>query len=267
MKNNIEFKGPFNIYNLDKVLEQKLKSPGIYIWGFMVDSKYKPINCKNKVSFFPDKMKFLPYYVGMATGKSKMTIFKRLNKHKDVREFHANKYLRINEPFYKSFFKNEWFPIHYDRDDKNYNNNLIIYNLKNNNKAISYFNNPMLMFFLYKEKLLNKLNELFNVHEPNNLPITLDIFNDCIKFDILNEVVNNKLNFWFCYAEYIDESINDKDKRKFYEDLESLIYFSLKGKTIGKVKRWDGDNKGFIIKDKTNTNIFKFEPSTKFPGY
>jgi hypothetical protein len=266
MENTIEFKGPFNINHLDKDLEQKLNNPGIYIWGFMVDSNYNPINCKNIVSFSPEKMKFLPYYVGMATGKSNMTILDRLNQHKNVKVGNARKYLRINKPFLKSFFNDKCFPIHYQKDN-NFYKKLLSYNISKENKAISYFNNPMFMFFLYQKKLKTKLNELFNLHKSNQLPITLDIFKDCNIIDPLNDIVNNKFNFWFCYAECIHNCTNDKDITPFYESLESLTYFSLKGKTISEVKSWDGDNKGYVIKDGTKTNIFKLEPSVEFPGY
>jgi|688.fasta_scaffold157044_3 hypothetical protein len=265
MENTIEFKGPYNINDKDSYQNdlEKLNEPGIYIWGFMVDSNYNPINCKNIVSFSPEKMKFLPYYVGMATGKSNMTIYKRLNKHKKVSEGDASKYLRISKPFLKSFFKDE-FPIHYD-GDKKYCGQLMIYNIKNNNRAISYFNNPMFMFHLYQNKLKSKLIDLFYKNEPNQLPITLDIFKDCNIIDPLNDIVNNKLNFWFCYAE--KKITDDKDITPFYESLESLTYFSLKGKTISKVKRWKGVTNGYKIKDETNTNIFKIKPSEEFPGY
>jgi len=268
MDNTIEFKGPFNIYNNDSYQKHldKLNKPGIYIWGFMVDSKYNPLNCANKQIFDSEKMFFLPYYVGMATGKSNMTIYKRLKKHKDVKIGDASKYLRVTKEYLNSFFKE--IPIHYD-GDKKYCGQLMIYNIKNNNKAISYFNNPMFMFFLYKKKLTDKLDELFKNHEPNNVPITLDIFKDWID-DPLDEIVNNKNNFWFCYADdlsYENENANDNEKRAFYESLESLTYYSLKGKTISKVKRWIGDANGNKIKDETNTNIFKDEPSTEFPGY
>jgi hypothetical protein len=242
MENILEFKGPFNINDKDSYQNdlKKLNEPGIYIWGFMVDSNYNPINCKNTVSFSPEKMKFLPYYVGMATGKgknnNKMTIYKRLNKHKKVSEVPASKYLRIAKEYLNSFFKD--IPIHYD-GDKKYCGRLMIYNIKNNNRAISYFNNPMFMFHSYQNKLKSKLIDLFDKNEPNNIPVTLEIFKDCLEIDPLNDIVNNKLNFWFCYAdvESSKKSIDNKDITPFYESLESLTYFSLKGKTISKVKK------------------------------
>jgi hypothetical protein len=126
------------------------------------------------------------------------------------------------------------------------------------------------MFHSYQNKLKSKLIDLFDKNEPNNIPVTLEIFKDCLEIDPLNDIVNNKLNFWFCYAdvESSKKSIDNKDITPFYESLESLTYFSLKGKTISKVKKWSGDNKGYVIKDGTNdTNIFKPEPSTEFPGY
>lgn len=269
MENTIEFKGPFNINHLDKNLELEIDKPGIYIWGFMVDSNYNPLNCKNIVSFSSEKMKFLPYYVGMATGKgknNKMTIYKRLKQHKEVDKSNANKYLRINKPFLNSFFQDKCFPIHYQKDN-NYYKKLLVYNISKENNAISYFNNPMFMFFIYQKKLKTKLNELFNVYKSNDLPITLEIFKDCIKNDPLYDIVNNKFNFWFCYAEFNPKTNNEDNKKIIFEDLESFTYFSLKGKTISEVKSLDKINKCFTINDKTNTNIFKLEPSEEFPGY
>lgn len=267
MQNTIEFKGPFNINHLDKNLELEIDKPGIYIWGFMVDSKYNTLNCKNIKEFNSEKMSFLPYYVGMATGKSDMSIYKRLKKHKNVTKSDAAKYTRLSKKHLKTFYNDPLFPMHFDNESsKKYLNKLLIYNLNYDNKAISYINNPMFMFFLYQKKLINKLDELFKNHDPNNIPITLDIFKDWID-DPLDEIVNNKNNFWFCYAEFSYNKGNENEIRAFYESLESLTYFSLKGKTISKVKQWNEDKKRFTIKDITNTNIFKDEPSTEFTGY
>jgi hypothetical protein len=266
MENTLEFKGPFNIYNKESYKNHlvELNKPGVYIWGFMVDSKDNPINCQNKQIFDSKKMSFLPYYVGKKQDK----IINRLNEHKDVTKSHAAKYTRLSKKHLKTFYKAPLFPIHFDNESsKKYLSKLLIYNLNNDNKAISYFNNPMFMFFLYQEKLKSNLNELFINRKPNNIPITLDIFKDCIKIDPLNDIVNNNFNFWFCYAEHSHNYANDNEIRTFYESLESLTYFSLKGKTISKVKSWEGDNKGYVIKDGTKTNIFKLEPSEDFPGY
>lgn len=266
MENILKFKGPFNINHLDEVVEKSINKPGVYIWGFKF-YKNSDGSIDEPVDFNDlDENKeqiFIPYYVGMATGKSNMTIYKRLKKHKNVNIRDANKYLRITKEYLNSFFKE--IPIHYD-GDKKYCGKLMIYNIKNNNKAISYFNNPMFMFYLYQKKLINKLDELFKNHEPDNIPITLDIFKDWID-DPLDEIVNNKNNFWFCYAECSCKNANENKITAFYESLESLTYYSLKGKTISKVKRWKGDANGDKIKDETNTNIFKDEPSTEFPGY
>lgn len=266
MENKIVFKGPYNINKLDKDIEEKLNNPGIYIWGFMVDANYKPLNCKNIFQFIPNKMKFLPYYVGMATGNSDSSILKRLNQHKNVRIGNAAKYMRINKDALDSFYKDNSFPIHFQKD-KNYYKKLMIYNLKSEKNAIPYFNNPWFMFFLYKKKLLSKFNDLFKLKNSYNLPITSEIFNDCIKVDPLNDIVNKKANFWFCYAEFNITSNNDFDRKELYENLESLTYFSLKGKTISEVKTWKENNIGFIIQDNTNSAIFKNNPSFEFQGY
>lgn len=286
MENTIEFKGPFNINHLDKDLEKKINNPGIYIWGFMVDSKYNTLNCKNIKEFNSEKMSFLPYYVGMATGKSDMTIYKRLKKHKEVTKSDAAKYTRLSKKHLKTFYNDPLFPLHFDNESsKKYLNKLLIYNLNHDNKAISYFNNPMFMFFLYQKKLINKLDELFKNHEPNNVPITLDTFKDWID-DPLDEIVNNKNNFWFCYADdrsYENKNANDNEIRAFYESLESLTYYSLKGKTISKTKKFETISDNIQVKCNDNLiNIFKEKVLTKeiikkkylnekneveFPGY
>jgi hypothetical protein len=266
MENTIEFKGPFNINHLEKDLEKELKQPGIYIWGFMVDSNYNPLNCKNIVSFSPEKMKFLPYYVGMATGKgknNKMTIYMRLNQHKDVRNnASAIKYTRLSMKYLKTFFKDDSsFPI--KTSNSNITNKFIEIDKKSNHTLIEYYNNSR--FLDYKINDSNNDKSKINNEKPTNNPIT----NFCTINDTLQEIIIEKNNFWFCYVdvESSKKSIDNKDMTAFYESLESLTYFSLKGKTISKVKKWSGDDKGYVIKDVTKTNIFKLEPSTEFPGY
>jgi hypothetical protein len=264
MENTIEFKGPFNINHIDKDLETNLKNSGIYIWGFMVDSNYNPLNCKNIVSFSPEKMKFLPYYVGMATGKgknNKMTIYKRLNQHKDVRNnASAIKYTRLSMKYLKTFFKEDSsFPI--KTSNSNITNKFIEIDKKSNQTLIEYYNNSK--FLDYKINDSNNDKSKINNEKPTNNPIT----NFCTINDTLQEIIIEKNNFWFCYAECCHDCNNEKDITPFYESIESLTYFSLKGKTISKVKKWSGDNNGFVIKDGTKTNIFKLEPSEEFPGY
>jgi hypothetical protein len=264
MENTIEFKGPYNINDKDSYQNdlEKLNEPGIYIWGFMVDSNYNPLNCKNIVSFLPEKMKFLPYYVGMATGKGKnnrMTIYKRLNQHKDVRNnASAIKYTRLSMKYLKTFFKDDSsFPI--KTSNSNITNKFIEIDKKSNHTLIEYYNNSK--FLDYKINDSNNDKSKINNEKPTNNPIT----NFCTINDTLQEIIIEKNNFWFCYAEKIIS--DDKEITPFYESLESLTYYSLKGKTISKVKRWKGVTNGYKIKDETNTNIFKSEPSTEFPGY
>lgn len=264
MENTIEFKGPFNINHLDKNLELEIDKPGIYIWGFMVDSNYNPLNCKNIVSFSSEKMKFLPYYVGMATGKgknNKMTIYKRLNQHKEVRNNDsAIKYTRLSIKYLKEFFNDPLFPIKTSNHD--ITNKFIEIDKKSNHALIEYYNNSKFLDYKINNSIKDKTN--INNIKPTNNPIT----NFCTLNDTLQEVIVEKENFWFCYADCSHNCTNDIELKPFYESLESLTYYSLKGKTISKVKKWSGYNNGYVMKDGTNNaNIFKAEPSTEFPGY
>ncbi|MBP6127333.1 hypothetical protein [Flavobacterium sp.] len=272
MENTIEFKGPFNINHLDNHLEQKLKNPGIYIWGFKF-YKNSDGNIGEPVDFnYLDENKekiFIPYYVGMATGKGEknnvMTIIKRLNQHKDVRNNdNAIKYTRLSMQYLKIFFNDPDFPIktsNIDITNKFIEIDKSDENKKENGKQIEYYNNSKFLDYKIADSSIDKTK--INKDERTNNPIT----NFSTLNDTLDELIIIKNNFWFCYAECSYNKGNENEITAFYESLESLTYYSLKGKTISKVKRWKGVANGDKIKDETNTNIFKDEPSTEFPGY
>jgi hypothetical protein len=263
--NEIVFEGPLHSSSLDDP-KKDLNFEGVYIWGFMVDKDFKPINCVKKHEYKPDEMNFLPYYVGMATGKGKngMTVKKRLKSHKEVRKGDGAKYTRINESQFKSFHKDVDFPVHVG--NRQHHKEMILYYMKCKGNAIPYFNNPLFMLHQYEKQLTPKVLELFNKSIKSDLPITSKIFEGISIKDPLFNVVCNKDNFWFVCANA--KHLDHKNDESYFENLEGITYFSLKGKTISKTKpfkdlSWDN----FKLIDNTNTNIFKDQPSGIFLGY
>jgi hypothetical protein len=267
MDNTIEFKGPFNINHLDKGLEQELDKPGIYIWGFKFyknsdGSIGEPIDFNNLNE--NKKQIFLPYYVGKIEGK----LINRLNTHKKVTEGHAAKYTRVSSDYIKKFFNDEKFQIN---DGKKIN----IENIKSNT-GIEYYNNPdFLKHKINKENTID-LNNIISIGEDkNNNPIT--------KFkslnDNLDELINKKDNFWFCYGIVKNE---DGLFSCYLENFETLTFYSLKGKTISKTGNFDNLLEEIFLIDKTEVSIFKEKKVSKkiikekyldkkneveFPGY
>ena len=264
--NELTFEGPLHQSKLNDS-QIDLDFEGVYIWGFMVDKDFKPINCAKKHEYKPDEMTFLPYYVGMATGKGKsaMTVRKRLKSHKEVEKSHGAKYTRINEDQLDSFHKDtDNFPIHVGK--KSHYKEIIKYNLIHQEKAITYFNNPLFMFHLYKDKLSPRVHELFNVKKHNNLPINDEIFSGLSIKDPLKIIIKDKDNFWFVCANA--KHLDHKNDEKYFEKLEGITYYSLKGKTISVTKAFVKIlSNDYKIHDNTNTHIFKDQPSENFPGY
>lgn len=269
MENTIEFKGPFNIYNNDSYQNHldELNKPGIYIWGFKFyknsdGSIGEPVdfNCldENKEQIF------IPYYVGKIEGK----LINRLNTHKKVTEGHAAKYTRISSEYIKMFFEDEDFQIN---DGKK----IDIEKIKEN-KGIEYYNNPDFLKFRIKKENTIDLNNIISVGpSKNNNPITK--FNS-IK-DNLDELVNKKDNFWFCYGIVKNE---DSLFSCYLENFETLTFYSLKGKTISKTGNFNNLLEELLLIDKTDISIFKEKTMSKkiikekylnkineveFPGY
>jgi hypothetical protein len=267
MENTIEFKGPFNINHLDKDLEQKLNNPGIYIWGFKF-YKNSDGSIGEPVDFnVEDENKaqiFIPYYVGKIEGK----LINRLNTHKKVTEGHPAKYTRISPEYIKMFFEDEDFQIN---DGKK----IDIEKIKEN-KGIEYYNNPDFLKFRIKKENTIDLNNIVSVGpNKNNNPITK--FNS-IK-DNLDELVNKKNNFWFCYGIVKNE---DSLFSCYLENFETLTFYSLKGKTISKTGNFNNLLEELLLIDKTDISIFKEKIMSKktitekylnkknkvnFPGY
>ncbi|WP_396196204.1 hypothetical protein [Flavobacterium sp.] len=253
MENILKFKGPFNIYNNDSYqnhLDELNKPPGIYIWGFMVDSKYNPLNCAKKQIFDSEKMYFLPYYVG----KKEKRIIDRLNEHKNVRlNPNAIKYTRLSMQYLKTFFKDPDFPIKTSNSD--ITNKFIEIdksgkNKKENGKQIEYYNNSKFLDYKIADSSIDK-PKINTVKQTDNPITNFSTLNDTLK-----QIIIKNNNFWFCYAELKEniDLINCK-----LEDYEALTFYSLKGKTISKTKNIDKISKNIQISFENNKleNIFK----------
>ena len=266
----LEFKGPFHFSHLE-YLNLKGKS-GIYIWGFMfnisngkimdivdfADLKSipnfndcildgKPFGYKN------EKWIFIPYYVGKAES---ISIADRLKQHQKVRNYtSAKKYTRMSMDYYKLFFKYPDFkPNTGNRNGKRCNeiDNLIWPNNGQNSNKITYQNCYKILNKLYT---LNILKKYKSNKKTQNYDYPITDYN--VIPDTLNEVVDCKKNFWFCYAELDEKGENELKEYKstlkkgcrseFLKNPEAQTFYSLKGKTISETLPYRKNGFGHTI--------------------
>ena len=261
----IIFKGPYHSSQLN-LLNSQLDKPGLYIWGFLgikgndgkiTFNKKENINDSNEIEVVNEI--FIPYYVGIASGKSGLNIKHRLSSHKKVNEEPRSKYSRVRNRYFDSIESNKCL----GEMIKIYKKNQSIFPKLINN--LSYFNDEVIIKEIYK------VNEIYG--KKNNCPITKE---KIILLDELNELVSVKNNFYFMYCndvEKIDE-FDDEDFKKKLELLESIVFFKLKGFTISKteynhnfLKYLNVETNFVITTNNKNINIFKNNISTKFDGY
>lgn len=258
--NEITFNGPYHFNDIDpktgKLIKNQNNIPepnmrGIYIWGFMYyynsNGLIAPINFNKETSNYDSSiMQFIPYYVG----KSESNIFMdRITKHHDVRNISkksdADKYIRFSHGYMHEFFKDEKFPIKIGSVSRA--SNLISLNKEYPN-AITYHN---------ELKVLKNIYPLLDVVTVDtNQPITVQSINGELIPDTLDDIVNQKNNFWFCYATFPDKNIN-------LLEIETSVYYSLKGKTISMTEKYNNQT----IKINSNLNIFDEVASANFKGY
>ncbi len=125
------------------------------------------------------------------------------------------------------------------------------------NKGVEYYNNPDFLKFRIKKENTIDLNNIISVGpSKNNNPITK--FNS-IK-DSLDELVNKKNNFWFCYGIVKNE---DSLFSCYLENFETLTFYSLKGKTISKTGNFNNLLEELLLIDKTDISIFKEKTMSK----
>jgi hypothetical protein len=217
-----------------------LNEPGIYIWGnlFDIDNKGKllfPTDCTSEYfKFNPKKHQFIPYYVG----KTESSLFKRLTQHSDVRNISgksdADKYIRFSFDYWKKFFVDS----RYKRDSNNLMD--IISNTKN---SIIYHNDAKLLTTIFPQINIVSIGR--------NHPITAQLLYGNPLYDTLDLVVNGANNFWFCFCP-VEENIV-----KTLGQIETQVFYSLKGKTTSKADKCPKVDKN-SIEDKTNdAKIFK----------
>lgn len=236
----IKFKGPFHSSQLD-LLNSELDKPGLYIWGFMLDCDIKTVDFNKNVDFDFNKMKFIPYYVGIASGKSNMFIRNRLLTHRKLDEGVGLKYTRITLEGILCSYKN------IDRCISN-----LITNKSNINKIslldnITYFNNEDVLKQLHPDITING--------KKGNHPINIQIIKGKKINDPLIENIT-KGGFWFLYCDINSGNIFDADKfKQKLEVIESWTFYKLKGITISKVMNY----KTLIKK----TALYNFKISSK----
>jgi hypothetical protein len=254
----LDFKGPFHLNELAKLSKSSKKFPGIYIWGFIYhydrSTLIKPIDFKKNPNLKFDKtqMKFIPYYVGKSEGNM---FTERLMLHHKVEissgSVHADKYTRLNEDYMKSFFKDIDFPI--NTSSKTQENGIYKLIWQNNpdidsikNSKITYFNSPSILKHIYPGLTPQCVKD--------NYPITEQKLEGKKIDDTLYNIVVGKDNFWYCYAHA------DVPKKEL-SDCEATTFYSLKGKTISKIKKCPKPSISIEIIDNTDTSIFKISKS------
>lgn len=275
----ITFKNLHHISELKDVikkLDKNIKNPGIYIWGYVVDTKISKILEIKDTKFNVNTMKFIPYYVGLDSN-----LFNRISKHYKFDKGDARKYTRMSEEYMLKFFKdckNNNYPI--KNDDKDIHEHYLNINIQQEN--IIYYNNSDFLTKTYGTDCI------VNYQKKTEMPITKfnedngHIIKDSLMgiFDYSNKSIH-KNNLWFSYALYKDSQdfINCK-----LEDFEALTFYSLKGKTISKTKKIDNISKNIqvcyegdelenifkcnnIIRSIIDANFINKNKQVKFPGY
>ncbi|MFZ4414301.1 MAG: hypothetical protein ACOYOV_14555 [Bacteroidales bacterium] len=232
----LDFKGPYHFDNL--INAKGLDMPGIYIWGFTAKENADEYDIEDftnpnlikpdgKIDFKNEQL-FIPYYVGIATGASGMTIKKRLEKHHLPLEDPGNKYTRLAKGYLKGIQSNT--PL-----DK-----YIIKTLSLTTDDISYFNNKNYLQRNYKyQPIIYKNNYPINKQPPK-----ISIFDSLNEF--INEKKRNNFSFLYCPIENYKEVLNIKNENNLnclfhhlhfntnLSYLESFVFYSLKGITISK---------------------------------
>lgn len=275
----ITFKNLHHISELKDVikkLDKNIKNPGIYIWGYVVDTKISKILEIKDTKFNVNTMKFIPYYVGLDSN-----LFNRVSKHYKFDKGDARKYTRMSEEYMLKFFKdckNNNYPI--KNDDKDIHEHYLNINIQQEN--IIYYNNSDFLTKTYGTDCI------VNYQKKTEMPITKfnedngHIIKDSLMgiFDYSNKSIH-KNNLWFSYALYKDSQdlINCK-----LEDFEALTFYSLKGKTISKTKKIDNISKNIqvcyegdelenifkcnnINRSIIDANFINKNKQVKFPGY
>jgi hypothetical protein len=236
-------KAPIHISNLIQIPEE----PGVYIWGFMYDKHTK----KNVIDFSddllknfnPDSHQFIPYYVGEA-----YNLQKRLGEHALIRSMDAGKYVRFRDGY------DFWMHI-----PRQYSGGKYIDQYREIAKDIQYYGECSVMLEAYPH-LSNLLSDKFSCNRQpsiNDLEAILGIN------DILEDYVHNRNNFWFLKISQSDFGPNESvektaflAKKQLREDYESLLYLSLKGRTIGRCYRNRKITNSISVIDLSKTNVF-----------
>lgn len=261
MENTIEFKGPFNIKQINNLSKELLNQKGIYIWGF-IGNKADVISSENgifdnnkiyeenKIHLNENEI-FVPYYTGQTSD-----LFQRLINHSKVHNNSALKYTRFKKYPLISINSNTHFAN---------NKDLIEKLIEKNN--IYYFNNDIILNKIYKTFI--KIEGIMSKKDnPNKLdyPINKQLVNNVLlsEKDPLYKLIKNN-NFFFYYLK-LDDNIKFK-----ITEIEAFVFFHLKSYTISKVNfSFEELSKKEIVNNLKIVNknsFFKNHISTEFPGY
>ena len=187
----------------------------------------------------------MPFYVG----KIKDSIFRRIKAHQKVRHGHSSKYIRLSLNYLRRFFKDN--PLHGKTTNfpivtKSFDIDKGIAIHKEDNNTIIYLNSDMFLNEKYPNCKLTSSGR--------DYPITnqKDCYGNPLP-DTLDEIVNIKNNFWFCYLPI--------ETDKSLTEYETFVYYSLKGKTTSQTQKFSKVNKSIVIKNDTDTDIFNVDPN------
>jgi hypothetical protein len=262
MKMQLEFKGPYHFDYIGNLND--LNTPGIYIWGFTANKKVKEYaiedlsksNNKSDGSLENDKL-FIPYYVGIASGKSGMTLRKRLTTHHDICNGNRRNYTRLSKGYLKNI-----------KSEKCFSKSLLSNNNTINTNDIDYFNNIGFLAFRYPDLSLNKIYENLNIDQTITLVKSL-------KKDVLKSFIEKRNNFSFIYCTMKEELLTDKIRgplnfKTKLGYLESYVFYSLRGITISNCHNLSSLQrfiKDYDIEIKINSNTLEiFKANDVFSG-
>lgn len=263
----MQFRGPIHFDDLtshhldiDKDFRGKKEVSGIYIFGFMLDQHGEFHVGKSLPA--SGGCQFIPYYVGKDSHLEK---FKRIKDHRNLFNQDTPKIIRFSLNFLKLFYSGKYgFPISHwnNKGDKGYNQEVLNWIKRNSSKypfAVTYCNYFESMRTIYKNDLVVRKEGFVdtkhygaivkgaNLYKSLNLAYkNTSIHEYRIKnprawkraaypFKYILDPVPDSLadlfsamdNFWVCYC---------PAERSLLDDLETAVFFALKGLTISTVK-------------------------------
>lgn len=238
-------------------LKEAMSKPGVYIWGLIFQRQNdqpfgEPFD--NTTSFNSSEHTFIPYYVGQS-GTSLWNCFKQ----RHTNSLRNNLYLILSYDYIKEFYKDPFFPENIE-SGANKPRKWFIQNYFDS--RIIYYNNYHILQHLYQLDC-----SAFPVQEnysTQSFRSVLEKVNKKEQVKLLDEYIHTFYKkLYFCYT-------TSKPPGLDHEDLESYIFYRLKGKTISKHKSFEKVKQRFSsleINIPPTLGLFKDTISRCFCGY